>query len=264
MHQAFVYEGKYSVHRRRRHGRPAGDLSGHRFLGYLQNHDQIGNRAQGERSSHLLSIGKLKIGAALVLTSPFVPLLFQGEEWGASTPFLYFTDFSEPELAESVRTGRCREFAAFGWHPDAIPNPQARETFERSKLNWSELPNPPHCELLDWHRRLIRLRQAEPALHDGRLDCVRTRFDELARWLIMEREDITVACNLADHPQEIPLRNDKQRILLASDPNVNASSGKVNLPPESVAILKLEQTVRFVASHSWHKTFQTGLYEDEQ
>lgn len=240
LHQAFVYDGKFSAHRRRRHGRPAVNLSGHRFLGYLQNHDQIGNRAQGERSSHLLSLGKQRIGAALVLTSPFVPLLFQGEEWGATTPFLYFTDFPEPELGNSVRAGRCREFAAFGWNPEAVPNPQAPETFERSKLNWSELRNPPHRELLDWHRRLIRLRQAEPALHDGRLDRVKTHFDELARWWVMEREGITVACNLAPQSQRVPLRSGEHRTLLASASDVRAQPEGVDLPPESVAIFGLE------------------------
>ena len=108
---AFVYDGRYSRFRDRRHGRPATGLTGHHFLGYLQNHDQIGNRAQGERSSHLLSPGRLKIAAALVLTSPFVPLLFQGEEWGASTPFQYFTDHEDPELGRAVREGRRSEFA---------------------------------------------------------------------------------------------------------------------------------------------------------
>jgi maltooligosyltrehalose trehalohydrolase len=254
MHQVFVYDGKFSAHRRRRHGRPAGSLSGHCFLGYLQNHDQIGNRAQGERSSHLLSIEKAKIGAALVLTSPFVPLLFQGEEWGASTPFLYFTDFSEPELANNVREGRCREFAAFGWNRDAIPNPQSPETFARSKLNWFELPNQPHCQLLDWYRRLIHLRNAEPALHDGRLELVNTQFDESARWLIMERGNITVACNLANQPQKVPLRSGEHRTLLASESDVNVLNGSVSLPPESVAILTLGQTSSSVPSRKWRKT----------
>jgi len=239
LRQAFVYAGKFSAHRRRRHGRPAANLSGHRFLGYLQNHDQIGNRAQGERSSQLLSLGRLKIGAALVLTSPFVPLLFQGEEWGASTPFLYFTDFPEPELADSVRAGRCREFAAFGWNPDTIPNPQAPETFDRSKLIWSELMKPPHDQLLDWHHRLIHLRKTEPVLQDGRLEGVTTHFDERTRWLVMERGGLTVACNLADHPQEIPVRQGEQRFLLTSEPGVKVLDGSVNLPPETVAILKL-------------------------
>ena len=118
-------------------------MSGHQFLGYLQNHDQIGNRAKGERISMLVSPAKLKIGAALVLTSPFVPMLFQGEEWGASTPFFYFTDYHEPKLANAVREGRCREFAAFGWKPEDTADPQARETFDGSVLNWREASHAP-------------------------------------------------------------------------------------------------------------------------
>ncbi|HEV2318276.1 MAG TPA: malto-oligosyltrehalose trehalohydrolase, partial [Verrucomicrobiae bacterium] len=158
LRHAFTYDGAYSKHRGRVHGRSTEGLSGHRFLGYLQNHDQVGNRACGERSSHLMSPKKLKIGAALVLTSPFLPMLFQGEEWGASTPFFYFTDYQEPELANAVREGRCREFAAFGWKPENTADPQTPETFEQSKLNWDEISKPAHAEILDWHKRLIQLR----------------------------------------------------------------------------------------------------------
>jgi maltooligosyltrehalose trehalohydrolase len=241
LRHAFVYDGKFSKHRRRTHGRSTEDLSSHRFLGYLQNHDQIGNRALGERSSQLMSLGKLKIGAALVLTSPFVPMLFQGEEWGARAPFFYFTDYQEPELANAVREGRCKEFAAFGWKPEDTADPQARETFERSKLNWMEISRAPHAEILEWHKKLFRLRRAEPSLNDGRLDCVKTHYDERARWLVMERGDISVAANFAGHPQHFPLRSGEHRTLLASEPGVNAVSGDaVILPPESAAIFKLE------------------------
>jgi maltooligosyltrehalose trehalohydrolase len=115
--QAWVYDGRYSNFRGRHHGRPPAGLTGLRFLGYAQTHDQIGNRATGDRSSHLMSTGRLKIAAALVLTSPFVPMLFQGEEWGASTPFLYFAGHEDPDLAHAVSAGRKREFEAFGWDP---------------------------------------------------------------------------------------------------------------------------------------------------
>jgi maltooligosyltrehalose trehalohydrolase len=240
LRHVFVYDGNFSSHRRRNHGRSAEGLSGHNFLGYLQNHDQVGNRAKGERSSQLMSLGKLKIGAALVLTSPFVPLIFQGEEWGASTPFFYFTDYQERELASAVREGRCREFAVFGWKPEETADPQAHETFEKSKLNWQELFREPHAKILDWHKQLICLRRAEPSLNDGRLDGVKTNCDELARWFVMERGAISVACNLAVHPQRIPLRIGKHRTLLASEPGVDAVSGGVFLRPESVAIFKLE------------------------
>jgi len=238
---AFVYDGNYSAHRRRVHGRPADNLSGRRFLGYLQNHDQIGNRARGDRSSHLLSLGKLKIGAALVLTSPFVPMLFQGEEWAASSPFFYFTDYQEPELANAVREGRCREFAAFGWKPEDTADPQARETFERSKLDWAEVPHAPHREILDWHQRLIRLRRQEPALNEGDLGRVRCQYDEQARWLVVEREVISVVCNFAHQQRTIPLRAGEHCIVLASAAEIEVSKNPVLLPPESVAILKLHK-----------------------
>ena len=240
LQHVFVYAGKFSAHRRRVHGRPIENLSGHRFLGYLQNHDQVGNRARGERSAQLMSLGKLKIGAALVFTSPFIPLLFQGEEWGASTPFFYFTDYQEPELADAVREGRCKEFAAFGWKPEDTADPQARETFEKSKLNWLEILRAPHAEILEWHKKLIFLRRAEPSLNDGRLDCMKIHYDELVRCLVMERGDISVVSNFANRSQSIPLRMGKHRTLLASEPDVNAVSGSVFLHPESVAILKLE------------------------
>ena len=243
LRQAFVYDGSFSQYRRRRHGRVPEGLSGHCFLAYLQNHDQTGNRAQGERSGALMSFGRLKTGAALVLTSPFVPMLFQGEEWGAATPFLYFTDYQEPELAKAVHEGRCREFSAFGWKPEEVPHPQARETFAHSKLDWSELSRAPHHELLDWHQRLILLRRAEPSLNDGRFDGVKIQYDELAHWLVMERSAISVACNLADHAQHIPLRVGEHRTLLASEPGVKAADGGVILPPDSVAILKLNSTL---------------------
>ena len=184
LHNAFVFDGQYSAMRRRPHGGPPVGLDGHRFLGYAQTHDQVGNRARGERLSQLVNLGRLKTAAALVFTSPFVPMLFEGEEWGASTPFQYFTDHPEPGLAQAVREGRRKEFAAFGSKPEDIPDPQAPETFQHSKLNWDELSHEPHAGLLDWHRRLINLRQTEPALSDGRREAVLTRFDESAGWLL--------------------------------------------------------------------------------
>lgn len=237
LQNAFVYDGNFSKHRKRRHGASTNGLEGARFLGYLQNHDQVGNRAQGERSSALMSQGKLKIGAALVLTSPFVPMLFQGEEWGASTPFLYFTDYEEPELAAAVGEGRCKEFAAFGWKAEEVPHPQARETFERSKLNWNELAEKSHAEMLDWHKQLIQLRRDEKDLSDGKMT-VRVELDEKKRWLVLERGSISVVCNLANDSRRIPLREKEFKILLTSAPGVEASGDGVVLPPESVAIFK--------------------------
>ena len=239
LRHAFVYDGVFSEHRRRVHGRSAEGLSGHRFLGYLQNHDQVGNRARGERSSQLMSRGKLKIGAALVLTSPFLPMLFQGEEWGASTPFFYFTDYQEPELAKAVREGRCREFAAFGWKPEDTADPQARETLEQSKLKWDEISKPPHAGILDWHKRLIQLRRAESDLSDGELTNVCCTFDEKERWLVMKRGSISVVCNFAERPQRISIAGGAAKIVMASENAIRLTDGFAEMPPESVLVLKV-------------------------
>ena len=234
---AYVCDGRYSAHRRRRHGRPPTGLSGCHFLGYAQTHDQVGNRPQGERLSQLVSTARLKIAAALTLTSPFVPMLFQGEEWGASTPFQYFTDYLEPELAKAIRDGRHRELAAFGWKTEAIPDPQAPDTFLRSKLIWKELSREPHAGLLDWHRQLIALRKRLPALLDDRLESVQTRFDESARWLAVERGPVSVVCLVSERAQRVPVPTGAQTILMASDDSIQVANGCVIMPPDSVCIL---------------------------
>jgi maltooligosyltrehalose trehalohydrolase len=204
----------------------------------LQNHDQVGNRAKGERSSHLLSRGKLKIAAAVVLSAPFIPMLFQGEEWAANSPFLYFTNHEDAELGRLVTEGRRREFAAFSAHSDDVPDPQALATFERSRLVWDECSRAPHAEILDWHRRVIRLRREYAALSDGRLDRVEVTFDEQAKWLVMARGPISVACNLSERRQQTPLRIGKDaRILLSSEKETQLVGDGVELPPESVAVV---------------------------
>ena len=239
LRQAFVYDGKYSPFRDRVHGRPTTGLAGDRFLGYLQTHDQVGNRARGERTSALMSAGLLKVGAALVLTSPFVPMLFQGEEWGATTPFLYFTDHADAELGRAVREGRRREFTAFGWAPEDIPDPQDPATFEHSKLDWSELDDPVHADLFDWHRSLIRLRREIPALSDGRMDQVKTRYDEAAGWLVVERGNVTIACNFSERSVSIPIDEGRTgELLLTSTKDPVRQDAKVNLLPSSVSIWK--------------------------
>ena len=237
LEQVFVYDGRYSKFRRRRHGRSPAGLPGYSFLGYLQSHDQVGNRARGERSSHLMSLRRLEIAAALVMMAPFIPMLFQGEEWGASSPFLYFTDHEDPQLGRAVTEGRRREFAAFSAHAADVPDPQALETFERSKLIWAERDKEPHAGLLDWHRRLIRLRRETPAFSDGRLERVKVSFDAEARWLVMTRGTAAVACNLAGGAQRVPLAIGRDaQILVASDREVRVVEDKAELPPESVAI----------------------------
>lgn len=236
--QGFVYDGCFSSYRRRLHGRPATGISNHRLIGCLQNHDQVGNRASGERTSHLLSQDLLKIGAALVLTSPFVPMLFQGEEWAASTPFLYFTDYQEPELRDSIREGRKKEFASFKWNLNDIPDPQSEETFIQSKLDWNESKLERHHTLLEWHRSLIRLRRQLPDLNEGQKEQTSVLFDEAKRWLLMTRGSVRVACNFSDSTQHISCPEPVPReVILFSKPNVLMADSRISLPPNSVAIL---------------------------
>jgi maltooligosyltrehalose trehalohydrolase len=235
--RSFVYAGSISEHRGRPHGRTPHDLPGWHFVVAAQNHDQIGNRAEGDRLTHLISPQRLKIAAALLLTSPYVPLLFQGEEWGASTPFQYFTSHEDPALADQVREGRRREFAAFGWKPEDVPDPQAEETFARSRLRWDERTAEPHADLLQWYRDMIRLRRETPALSDGNYRACRVTVDEEAQWLRMQREEWVVACNFADETRTVCVA-DAAEVILASHTGARLSGGACELPPQSVAILR--------------------------
>ena len=234
---AFVYDGRYSRHRGRRHGRKPEGLPGHAFLAYMQTHDQVGNRARGERSAALMSTGRLQIAAAAVMFSPFVPMLFQGEEWGARTPFPYFTDHPDPELGDAVREGRRREFAAFGWAPEDVPDPQAESTFALARLDWTEREREPHASLLAWHRDLARLRRETPALLDGDRGRVQVRFDEAARWIAIERGPVALAASLAGETLRLALPGER-RVRLASDARIRLEGGELVLPPDSVAIVE--------------------------
>ena len=239
---SYVYTGRRSKFRLRRHGRPPIGLTGHHFLGYVQNHDQLGNRAQGDRLCHLTTKDRAKVAAGLVLTAPFIPMLFQGEEFGATSPFQYFADFSEdPDLARAVSEGRRKEFGQFGWKPEEVPEPGSTQTFERSKLKWDEVDREPHRELLEWHRALIRLRRDLPQLTDGRLDLICTECSEEDRWLFVERGLVSIVANLADAPQAVPLREGRPtEILLASvSEGVEARGDSLLLPGNSIAILGL-------------------------
>ena len=166
-----------------------------RVVGFAQNHDQIGNRATGDRLSMLVDVPRLRLAASLVATSPFVPLFFMGEEWGASTPFIFFSDYRDPEVASKASRGRMTEFEAFGWRPQDVPDPQDPASFERSRLDWTELTREPHCALLDWHRRLLSLRRAKSELRSG--GPMRIQHDRISNQLSMTRGPVRVTCDFA-------------------------------------------------------------------
>ena len=245
---AFFHDGTWSSFRDRTHGRPVDTLTtpGYRFVVFDQDHDQVGNRAVGDRLPATLAGqphagGLLRVAAGLVLTAPFTPMLFMGEEWGADTPFQFFTDHTDPFFAEAVSTGRRSEFAAHGWAAADVPDPQDKETFLRSKLDWSQPARDPYEPLLDWYRALIALRRSRPELTDPRLDQVRVEYDEDARWLIVHRGTLRIAVNLADTPVDLPFATNAT-ILLASDPGVSlksSDSAAVTLPPASFAVTEV-------------------------
>jgi maltooligosyltrehalose trehalohydrolase len=240
LRDGYVYQGQYSQFRQRRHGRPPSGVASEQLVVCAQNHDQIGNRARGERLSMLLDVPRLKAVAALTILSPFVPMLFQGEEWGARTPFLYFTDHQDPKLGHAVTEGRTREFASFRWAGE-VPDPQAAETFERSKLDWSELTRSPHDEILDWHRRLIALRAERiPRLSRAK---PKVRFDEKAQWLRFEHAGLAALFNFGETPRRIPLPSGSWDLALESGlgegrAQPGEGGGAVNLPGQGIMILR--------------------------
>ena len=240
--RVFFHDGNYSSFRGRSHGRPVDLLRipGFRFLGYLQDHDQVGNRAIGDRISSGLSAGLVKVGAGLVLTAPFTPMLFMGEEWAASTPWQYFTDHIDPALATAVAEGRRLEFGAHGWGPAEVPNPQDKETFLRSKLDWAERDTARHQEILAWYTELIALRRAWPELTDPRLDRVRADCDEAQRWLVLHRGRLRLAASLGEAPLLLPLGARGTAVLAATSPEVCIQGEDLSMPPASFAVIETQ------------------------
>jgi maltooligosyltrehalose trehalohydrolase len=215
------------------------NLSAHHFIGYIQNHDQIGNRAVGDRLEHIVGVDRTKVALALVFTAPFIPMIFQGEEYAAKTPFQYFAHHEDPEMASAVSAGRKKDFAAFGWNADEIPDPEKRETFERSRQDWSELDQPKQRDMLEWTRSLIRFRRKSTSLNNGDLWEVTVRFDEDKRWLSMQREDVRLICNFGTEPHVCP-NIDSLPLALRSSDEVLVDKDSVFLPPDTVAILSRE------------------------
>jgi maltooligosyltrehalose trehalohydrolase len=238
---AYFHDGRFSSFRGTDWGAKVdrATVPGWRFLGYLQTHDQVGNRAVGDRIGAGISDGLAQVGAALVLTSPFTPMLFMGEEWSASTPWQYFTSHEEPDLATAVREGRRREFAAHGWRAQDVPDPQDPATVATSTLRWDELGEPQHAPVLEWYRALVALRRAEPELSDPRLDRVDVAYDAQRRWVAVTRGALRVVGNLADHRQQVPLDHPVTDLLLASAPDATWSGSALDLGPESVAVVRV-------------------------
>ena len=216
----FVYAGRYSAHRGRTHGAPAPDLPRDRFVVCIQNHDQVGNRASGDRLDTLVSYPQRKLAAGLLLLSGYVPLLFMGEEYGERRPFQYFVSHGDPELVRAVQEGRRREFSAFEWGGD-IPDPQAEETFERSTLDRTAAGGAANAQLFALYERLLRLRREEPALVPGTAQ-VNVVHDPAGGWirLSLTRADarrLVAAFNVSAELRRIPMDGAEWESLIDTD-----------------------------------------------
>jgi maltooligosyltrehalose trehalohydrolase len=231
LRDGWIFDGPRSARRLMADNPKTWEVEPHNLVVAVQNHDQVGNRAAGERLPQLVDEGALKVAAVLLLTAPYTPMLFQGEEWASSSPFQYFTDHADPKLGQAVSEGRAREFAAFGWKPDQVPDPQDPATFERSKLDWSELDEPFHHRILEWYRALIRLR--------GKLDSqrIRVEHDEAARHLVIHRGQIEAKVNLGG-AEWFCRMGPGARLLMASDPSISPTDEGLTLPRSSVVILE--------------------------
>ncbi|MBF6569915.1 MAG: malto-oligosyltrehalose trehalohydrolase [Candidatus Binataceae bacterium] len=204
----FVFDGRYSPFRQRRHGVSSSANQGHQFVVFNQNHDQIANAEAGIRLSGILPFARQKLAAAILICAPNLPLLFMGEEFGSSSPFFYFTSFEDPKLAAAVSEGRKREYESF-FKAREFADPQAPHSFERSRLNWSELEEPVHRQLLELNRALLRLRHANRSLSNCRKDLTKVDFDESSGWMLISRSDpdrseAFIFCNLTAEQRDLP------------------------------------------------------------
>lgn len=233
----YRWMGEYNAYRGRTYGRAPKTRNGAQFVVCAQNHDQIGNRMLGERLSTLVPREALPLIAAAVLLSPFIPMLFMGEEYGETAPFLYFTSHSDPDLIEAVRRGRREEFEQFRWAGE-IPDPQDEATFLRSKLNRSLLEEEQHASLYRLYRELLRLRRETPALRSLDLDAVEVVADDTHCTLLIRRGNVLIAQNFSDSIRVIPLpwTGRWQEII---DSGANVKSDMITLPALAFAVARL-------------------------
>ena len=234
----FVYDGKRSGYRRRRHGSSSAGRPGRQFVVFTQNHDQVANGSGGDRISVLTSLEHRKLEAAVLLCTPNLPMLFMGQEYGETAPFYYFTSHGDPALVEAVRKGRREEFESFHWGRE-FPDPQGEDTFLRSKLDWSLREQPAHAALLRFYEDLLALRAKHPSLRNLRKDLTNVSTANDARWLVVERNDpqgevALCVFNFRTEPQEVPLpvyAHRWQRVLDGAEPRYRGA-GEFACAPE--------------------------------
>lgn len=238
--RGFFHDGTWSSFRGRPHGHPIDPrIPTWRLVTFSQDHDQIGNRAAGDRLSQTLDEGGIAIAAVLTVLTPFTPMLFMGEEWAASTPWQFFTSHPEPELGAATARGRKAEFARMGWDESVVPDPQDPETFRRSILRWEEKDAGTHARVLALYRELLALRRERPELTDPDFRRVAATADDRARWFRLERGGTEIVVNFSTELLHLPVSSPR-RILLSTDPAASAEGETLALPPRSALVVATE------------------------
>ncbi len=242
--KGFFHDGTFSSFRGRDHGVPidTAAMPTWRLVVCNQNHDQVGNRAVGDRISASLDDDQLACAALLTLAGPFTPMLFQGEEWAASTPFQFFTSHPEPELGKATAEGRIAEFARMGWDPSIVPDPQDPATYERSKLDWSEAASGRHARMLETYRRLAALRRSRPELTDPAFGSTSCAVDEHARLFRMWRGDLLVVVNFGDAEVTIDL-DEPGELLFETGSGVLVDDATATIPAHAGAMIAADVSV---------------------
>jgi maltooligosyltrehalose trehalohydrolase len=238
--EGFAFQGEYSEYFGRDRGTPSADLPGERFVVCVQNHDQVGNRAQGDRLSTIAPFEAVKLAAALLLVAPAVPLLFMGEEYGETSPFQFFTSFLDRGLAEAVKKGRTEEFSRFAWQ-GAVPDPGEPATFVRSRLNHPLAGAPRHRELYQYYRRWLALRRTHPALGARGKERAQAAIDAKGTMLTLSRDaesgpGVRLIANLTNEARPAPTVPADWRLLLNSDDPRFAGQARPALAPFHVLL----------------------------
>ncbi|SFS06562.1 maltooligosyltrehalose trehalohydrolase [Microbacterium sp. cf046] len=238
--KGFFHNGTWSSFRGRAHGHPIDPrIPTTRLVTFSQDHDQIGNRAAGDRLSQSLDEGGLAIAAVLTVCSPFTPMLFMGEEWAASTPWQFFTSHPEPELGRVTAEGRIAEFAAMGWDRSVVPDPQDLATFTRSKLDWDERGSGIHARILELYRGLIRLRRDVPDLTDPAFGALEAEVDEAQRLFRLRRGAVQILVNFSHDAHRMPLPPSSV-VLVATHAEFGLDRDDAVLPARSAAVVRVD------------------------
>jgi maltooligosyltrehalose trehalohydrolase len=239
--KGFFHDGSWSSFRGRAHGHPIDPrIPAARLVTFGQDHDQIGNRAAGDRLSQTLDERSLAITAVLTVLTPFTPMLFMGEEWAASTPWQFFTSHPEPDLGRATAEGRIAEFEKMGWDESVVPDPQDPATFLRSKLRWEESGEGMHARMLRLYRELIALRGRYPEFTSPHFPATRASADEEERWFRLGRGDVEILVNFASEERTLAVPA-ASSVLLATDPGVAAHDGTVILPPRTAIVVAAQR-----------------------